>query len=244
MLSPNYLFTILLLLPVVSSEICNICKNTSHTPQDPGAKFTYSKDGSDLAVNCTFGSELAQQGEFSNCTELQSATEDICKCGDSPPEDHTCNLCGDETLPQPDRMVANQTCQEWEIAANNDFAMDCPSWQKSLGVYCGCDYSPEGFFNGFCRICDDKILPLANKTVSYESGRQDFCALVEQDENSGNGPSNCTLFQNSYRIPCDCDYTFVVPTKAPTAPPSAAANYELSTLLVGLFVGSLVALIG
>lgn len=158
-------------------------------------------------MNCSHAFDLAREGEFASCDDLHGNTG-ICQCGPLDQEPFKCNLCGgDQSLPRPDRMVAQKTCSEWQDIATKDFEMDCSSWQKSLGAYCGCDISPPDFFDGFCRICDDKILPLWNQTVKFADGSEKYCVQIEQDVNTIQiDDSSCLGAQETYQGPCECDH--------------------------------------
>ena len=131
----SLLLIISLFIKSSHAEICDLCADGS-PPGDPNAKFTYKKNNQFFTVPCSTGYELALQGEFSNCTSLQLNVKDICACPDIDVDDRPCNLClNGQALPLPSRIVAGQTCKEWETAAQNDFEMDCPAWQKSIGRF-------------------------------------------------------------------------------------------------------------
>jgi len=219
----------------VLSEVCNLCPDPAHTPQDESAKFSYFKNDEKIFVNCSYGYDLALQGEFSDCDALHGNTSAICQCG--PPKDgpFQCSLCGDGIdLPSPTRVVADRTCTEWQEIASADFEMDCPSWQKSMGTYCGCNIASPGFFDGFCRLCNNTILPLANSTVTFVNGDVEFCAEIEQDINTasyGLDDTSCYNTQEKFKDACDCDYQFSY-TKAPSpGPPSGAYMREISSVM-------------
>jgi hypothetical protein len=141
-LHTSTLLPLLLLLTAKLSncEICNLCVD-GNEPSDPNAKFTYTKNNQFYTVPCSQGYELALQGEFSSCTALQSNVKDICGCD---VDEESCNLCfNEEMLPVPNRRVAGHTCEYWELKAQQDFAMDCPTWQKSIGTLRNCVFFYE-----------------------------------------------------------------------------------------------------
>ena len=128
----SFLLLLFITTEICHSEICNLCADGSE-PTDPNAKFTYTKTNQFYTVPCSIGYELALQGEFSNCTELQISVKDICGCDGT--VNDSCTLCSNgQDLPLPYRRVAGQTCQYWEQTAQKDFEMDCPAWQKSIGT--------------------------------------------------------------------------------------------------------------
>lgn len=224
------LFSLLLFLttiPAIRSEICTLCPNATHEPLAGDSASFILTDGTYLS--CTKASELAPEGIFSNCTALHNRVAEICECGDpsTSNDPFQCPLCGEgQTLPLPDRMVANRTCREWEEKAANDFESDCPSYQKSFGSYCGCDIvSDPNHFEGFCRICNDALLPNPSKTVLFEriEGNQKvlytrFCAELEQDFNS-RSVLDCEKTQADYgkETVCDCGYEIDPPTRPPSS---------------------------
>lgn len=175
-------------------------------------------------MKCSLAEELAPTGFFSDCAGLQNIAAQICECGVPTTDPFQCSLCGTgNSLPLPDRLVANKTCQAWEDAASEDFQMDCPVWQKSFGAYCGCDISADNYFDGFCQMCKDTILPRVNETVTLMSTDsdggtflyQEYCAWIEQDMNTKND-LNCSHFQTVYGDACQCGYEFERPTRSPT----------------------------
>jgi hypothetical protein len=212
------LITVSLLLSLhvilVRSEICHLCPNENHTSL-AGDMASFLLPSSGLFMKCSEAEKLAPDGFFSNCTGLHNLAADICECGLPSDETFQCPLCGEGTsiLPFPDRVVANKTCQEWQDDANRDFEMDCFSWQKSFGSYCGCDVSAPGHFDGFCRICNDSILSKPNNTVTF-IGRNgiysEFCAFLEQDFNT-KSDLDCEAVQKNYSSVCACGWDNDIP---------------------------------
>jgi len=92
-----------------------------------------------------------------SCETEQMTYRQQCGCEDisvSPPP--TCNLCSDGSpLQRPNKLVAGQTCKQWEIDAGNRPAKECASYQASLGVACGCDAPDfsQGEFKSYCKLC-------------------------------------------------------------------------------------------
>lgn len=203
----SWAFTLLSFTSRAFAEVCDLCPTPDHFPGDESAKFKYTKGDQLQIVNCSHAFDLAKEGEFASCNELHNNTV-ICQCGPLEQEPFSCNLCGgDQLLPLPDRIVAQKTCSKWQDIATKDFEMDCSSWQKSLGAYCGCDISPPDFFDGFCRICDDKILPLWNQTVKFLDGSVKTCVQIEQDINTiQRDDTSCSDVQETYQGPCECDH--------------------------------------
>lgn len=201
---------------LVHSEICHLCPNENHTSL-AGDMASFFLPGSGEFMKCSEAEKLAPEGFFSNCTGLHNLAADICECGLPSNETFQCPLCGEGafTLPFPNRVVANKTCTEWQEDANNDFEMDCFSWQKSFGSYCGCDVSAPGHFDGFCRICNNSILSRPNKTVNF-IGRNgiysEFCAVLEQDFNT-KSDLDCGVMQKNYSSLCSCGWVIDNPDK-------------------------------
>ncbi len=213
-------------IPCIQSENCTLCSNATHEPLAGESASFMLPSG---FISCANASELAAQGSFSNCTALHTIAEQICQCGDPSEEKEPfqCPLCGEgQVLPLPDRLIASKTCQEWEDIAANDFEMDCTSYQKSFGSYCGCDISSDvNHFDGFCRICNDTLLPDPNKKVTFERTEGDqkvqytrYCVELEQDFNSMLN-LDCDGTQKLYSQEglCDCGYDIDVPTRQPSS---------------------------
>ena len=116
----KYLQGVLLLGVIVPirAENCSLCEDGT-PPKDPTAIFNYVKGDIDQTVNCSFAhTDLAPGGEFANCTELHTATNDICGCGDIP----KCSLCGDgKSLPLPSRVVAGMCTIFYYLLSNYIF---------------------------------------------------------------------------------------------------------------------------
>ena len=219
------LFLFLATVPSVQSETCNLCPNATHVPLDGSASFLLVSSGQ--FINCTYAAEVAPEGFFANCTALHSIGAGLCDCGDPNivEEPFQCPLCGEgNTLPFPNRTIANKTCQEWEDRATK-YPFDCPSTQKSFGPYCGCDIASDpNYFDGYCRICDDAQLPDPNRTVLVDrtinnvlSSSTEFCVELEQGLNM-NHNLNCSQTQISFGADraCNCKNVNGNPTKAPS----------------------------
>ncbi|GFH49098.1 hypothetical protein CTEN210_05574 [Chaetoceros tenuissimus] len=205
---------------LANEATCTFCPNPNHTQlAGESVKFSLS-DGS--FVSCSQAEQMVADGLITNCTNIHSAAETFCNCDDpnKEPEEFQCKLCGDANeLPFPDRVVGEKTCDEWQTDATNDFEMDCPSYQKSFGAYCGCDTSAPGFFDGFCRICGDSILSKPNQTVTFQSSQGNqfskSCAKIEQDVNTDMS-LDCESIQNDFSTRCKCGWDIEVPSLPPT----------------------------
>lgn len=200
-------FVILLafrLFPALA-EKCSICDDSITYP---GAMFQYQLSGGGYRwVNCTVGGQLALGGSFTNCTLLRANTEKIC-C--STPIPKTCPLCGISTiLPHPQRVIAGKTCAQWQADADYDFkGKNCDAWQKSMGIYCGCDITDQNFFDGFCRICNSSILPNYNATIKWDNVavEETYCAVYEQKMNSLSQSQTCEFEQSRLKNSCQCEH--------------------------------------
>ncbi len=221
------LVTSFVVAPFARSEICSICPNSTHVPlAGNSASFVLY----DELFSCDEAAELAAEGVFPNCTILHNRAAEICQCKDPSVVDEpfACPLCGEgEILPLPFRVIANRTCQEREERAAADFEMDCTTYQKSFGSYCGCNIvSDPNHFDGFCRICNDTLLPDPSKKVVLESTQDGqtvsyskYCVELEQDFNTD--PNlDCGRMQMDYgsKSACDCSYDIEIPTREPSIP--------------------------
>eukprot|EP00551_Chaetoceros_affinis_P000001 CAMPEP_0203648182 /NCGR_PEP_ID=MMETSP0088-20131115/18021_1 /ASSEMBLY_ACC=CAM_ASM_001087 /TAXON_ID=426623 /ORGANISM="Chaetoceros affinis, Strain CCMP159" /LENGTH=241 /DNA_ID=CAMNT_0050506105 /DNA_START=47 /DNA_END=772 /DNA_ORIENTATION=+ len=208
------------------ADVCTVCSDPSHIMNDPTARIVWPPGNSEaVGYSCTEIGELLTNGTFTNCTNVQTTlSDDICMCGPDDPSSFTCPLCGDGVnLPEPNRVVAGKTCQGWQyFASYHTSTMDCPYYQKSIAAYCGCDISDPDFFNGYCRLCGDKLLPNFNQKVNFVGGTSEYCAKIEVDVNVfagvGNIDSKCDVEQEKYKKACKCDTIGVeLPTLSPTS---------------------------
>jgi len=214
----------------VSAEICTVCSNATHVMNDETARVVWPPGNTDgTGLECSDIADKAVNGYFSNCTVLHSYSDLICQCGPEE-EPFTCSLCGDGVeLPEPGRMVAGKTCAEWQdFATLLAPAMDCPYYQTSIAAYCGCDSSQPNFFEGFCKLCDDKILPNYNKKVAFVDGSQKYCVNVELEVNIYSNNYDCAYQQDKFKTACACSSDGPeLPTLSPTNDLSPAADNTL-----------------
>ena len=227
----------------VSAENCTVCSNETHIMNDETARIIWPPNNSErTGFSCAEIGEKAVQGYFSSCEGIHNLSDTICRCGlEEPP--FTCPLCGEGLeLPDPKRFVAGKTCEEWEDHATNKASTaDCPHYQKSLGAYCGCDISEPNFFDGFCRLCTDRILPDYDKKVTFTDGRRKYCVSVEVDVNAYSSRFNCTEQQEKFYKPCACGSGEIeLPTLSPTTKESEARKSLISTIVKGVNLASIV----
>lgn len=233
-----YLCALVLTIICVFSlaEICSICSNETHIMHDESARVVWPPGNTDVSgLQCSDIANKTVDGFFSNCTIIHSYSDIICKCGPIEQPTFTCPLCGDGVeLPEPGRVVTGKTCEQWQDQATNQaFAMDCPYYQKSVGAYCGCDISQPDFFEGYCRLCNNMILPDFDKQVAYVDGSKRYCLDVEIDVNIYSFRYNCTSEQNKYNKACGCDTVGPeLPTLSPTDQLSAGNQMHFSTITV------------
>lgn len=242
MLARYFHITIIPLLSyffAVKAEVCSLCPNINDTVSE----FTVIKFNEQLTANCSYADQLAREGYFSNCSAIHESYVPIA-CGCSNLE-YSCRLCGEgNELPLPNRKVAGRTCAEWEFEANTEFEQgDCNSWQKSMGAYCGCDISAPNFFDGFCRICNNTVLPNPNQTVTFVNGAVAYCASVEQDLNTQaatDAEVDCEFQQARYKKACKCDAGIQLPSNPPTPVLSEGGKRRgLDKIQVILMLGTL-----
>jgi len=214
-----------------NAEICTQCSNASHIMNDAyTASIVWPPGNSDNAgFPCYEVALKAASGYFNSCAVLHSWSDFVCNCGE-PEGDFICSLCGDGVpLPEPNRIVAGKTCHAWqEHATFDDFQEDCPNYQKAVGAYCGCDISTPGYWDGFCRVCGDTILPDHTEEVVFDNGDKKDCVQVEVDINTPYY-SNCSFQQEKYKKSCGCEKNvFDIPTLSPTKTRSSSIRSVLS----------------
>lgn len=227
----------------VSAEICTVCSNETHIMNDETARVIWPPGNSQSSgFSCSEIGEKAVQGYFTNCEGIHNLTDNICSCGLQTPL-FTCPLCGEGyELEDPKRVVAGKTCEEWEDHATNKASTaDCPHYQTSLGAYCGCDISKPDYFDEFCRICTDRILPDYNKKVTFTDGRQKYCVSVEVEVNAYSSRFNCSEQQNKFNKPCSCGSDLIdIPTLNPTQKTNSAKRNIISTIFKGAQIASVI----
>ena len=202
-----------ILIPALS-EVCTVCSNPEHEMFDLTAVVSWPPGNPDTRLVCSDIAEKTVNGFFSSCEQIHSYSDITCACESTA---FTCPLCGTENaISDPSRKVAGKTCQEWQDHTTAyAISSDCSYYQKSLGAYCGCDISEPNFFNDFCRLCQNKILPKFNKKVSFSDGSQKFCVKVELDTNVND--KDCTSQQQDFASVCGCDDSEPqLPTLQPT----------------------------
>lgn len=193
---------------------------------DKNAIVTWPPGNTDgTGWTCSNIAAKALDGYFPNCTAIHNQIANICKCGPEEPP-FTCPLCGNGIdLPEPNRVVAGKTCDKWQFHATyNASTVDCPYYQKSVGAYCGCDITEPNYFDGFCKLCKDQILPDYNKDVQFVDGTQKSCVAVEVDTNAYSYSKDCEQEQNKYASSCCTNGLEELPTLSPTQKKSAARN--------------------
>lgn len=231
--------------PIVG-EICSICSNATHVMNDESARIIWPPGNPDnTGLRCSEAATKAGEGFFSNCSVLHSYSDVICSCGEEEPP-FTCPLCGgggggtsnttNDLLPEPNRVVAGKTCQQWEeYASTSAFSVDCIHYQTLLGAYCGCDISSPNYFEGYCRLCEDRLLPDMSEKVTYQSGKQAYCVEVEINLNTHPDQYNCESYQDTHEKACGCDSNDV---EFPTLRPSSNNESSASSMsLLSRFVG-------
>ncbi len=210
---------------------------------DESARIIWPPGNPDnTGLSCSEVAERAVEGYFSNCTILHSVSDGVCQCGEELPP-FSCPLCGNDSegdgtivLPEPNRVVAGKTCQQWQDFATNDAStVDCTHYQTIVGAYCGCDISQPNYFDGYCRLCKDKLLPDFDEKVTYQSGKQKYCVEVEVKLNTHPDDHDCEQFQDSHEKACGCDTSGDLPTLGPTKSnegESSASNHRRGTATV------------
>ena len=208
---------------------CTLCPN-GNQPQFPTNKLRFN-DG-ETVINCTHAYELAPTGYFENCTELHLRGKTICGCKEptNPPK---CSLCEEGSIPEPTKKIGNKTCAEWEEKAKGRFYEDCPTWQQTFGIACGCSNTKS---ENFCHICN-KSMPFIDREVKFTDNTKKICLEIEQSTNEkiSLGDKNCTGEQSLYNEPCDCSY--VPPPKDHSSASKLVGRYAFVLLLSLLFVG-------
>lgn len=95
----------------------------------------------------------------------------------------TCTLCEDgSSLKQPLlEGLTGETCAELQVDAQRDYASNCPAWQGTVGVYCGCENNVVSELLA-CRLCGNATLlsnPLDTQTAGGDScAKQEFEASL------------------------------------------------------------------
>ncbi len=231
---------------MATADVCTVCSNPDHVMNDLTARIVWPPGNSErVGFSCEEIGDLLTGGNFTDCANVQTVSDDICMCGPDDPSQFTCQLCGNGTpLPEPNRVVAGKTCFGWQYYASfHASTIDCPYYQTSMAAYCGCDISDPEFFDDFCRLCGDTLLPDFNQKVTFVDGSQEYCAKVEVEVNVLSMVSNidwsCEAQQNKYEKACKCDSNQGLPTMGPSAVPDSSANrVVLSQILqmISLFV--------
>jgi hypothetical protein len=236
-----------------AEPVCTPCSDPTHIMNDEKARFFFPI-GSTTGISCLDLSKLAAQGGvFSDCSQVHALSSAYCKCGveelpfmcplcgyedtnEDTDEDNGMNVKEPKILPEKRRVVAGKTCEEWEDHATNYAPpVDCPHYQKSLGSYCGCDITssesssnePIDFFEGFCKLCGDSLLPDYNKQVTFVDESREYCVKLELDVNIYE--RNCVEKQNKFHDVCGCSS---IGNSLPTLAPSSnndSAGAHMST---------------
>ena len=219
----------------VQAEICTVCSNSSHVMNDESARIIWPPNNPDnTGLRCSEVAEKAVEGFFSNCTVLHSYSDVICSCGDEEPP-FTCPLCdSNNQLPEPKRVVAGKSCEQWQQDASDETkvsSVDCTHYQTILGAYCGCDISEPNYFDGYCRLCGDTLLPDFSQKVTYQSGRQAYCVEVEVKLNTNPDQYNCESYQGTHEKACGCTNIVELPTLRPSSRDESSATFNQISLL-------------
>ena len=225
-----------------SSSNCTLCDGGSF-PADPAARF---KVRDDMVLSCSqmfyMAPTLTDEAE---CEGIRQIGEMICQC--NPKEVAPCTLCSDgSAVPDPDTPILpdNTTCSDLEGRAAADFDSNCPAWQSTAGVYCGCQSNIA--MSGRCDICPGEILPNPFKDVNFVDGTSRTCLELEVDANRGGG--DCDRYQQLYAEACECfgseessDGDDGTGTSDATTPFASACSQYVYTyvFLISLFVAAI-----
>ena len=181
-----------------SSSNCTLCDDGSF-PADPAARF---KVRDDMVLSCSQMFHMAPTlTDEAECEGIRQIGEMICQC--NPKEVAPCTLCSDgSAVPDPDTPILpdNTTCSDLEGRAAADFDSNCPAWQSTAGVYCGCQSNIA--MSGRCDICPGEILPNPFKDVKFVDGTSQTCLELEVEANRGGG--DCGRYQQQYAEACEC----------------------------------------
>ena len=181
-----------------AASACTLCDGGSF-PADAAARF---KVRDDLVLNCSQMFDIAPTlTNEAECEGIRQIGDMICQC--NPPEVTPCSLCSDgSAVPGPDTPMLsdNTTCSDLEGRAAADFDSNCPAWQSTAGVYCGCQSNLA--MEGRCDICPGQLLPKPWKEVKFVDGTGRTCLELEVDANRGSG--DCGRYQQLYAEACEC----------------------------------------
>ena len=181
-----------------AASTCTLCDGGSF-PADAAARF---KVRDDMVLNCSQMFDIAPTlTDETDCAGIRQIGEMICQC--NPPDVTPCTICSDgSAVPNPDTPILadNTTCSDLEARAAADFDSNCPSWQSTAGVYCGCQSNVA--MEGRCDICPGELLPNPFKDVKFADGTSRTCLELEVEANRGGG--DCGRYQQLYADPCEC----------------------------------------
>uniref|UniRef100_A0A7S0ANE9 Uncharacterized protein n=1 Tax=Minutocellus polymorphus TaxID=265543 RepID=A0A7S0ANE9_9STRA len=181
-----------------SSSNCTLCGGGSF-PADPAARF---KVRDDLVLNCSQMFDIAPTlTDEAECEGIRQIGDMICQC--NPKQVTPCTLCSDgSAVPDPDTPILpdNTTCSDLEGRAAADFDSNCPAWQSTAGVYCGCQ--SNNAMTERCDICPGELLPDPFKDVEFVDGTSRTCLELEVEANRGSG--ECGRYQQLYAEACEC----------------------------------------
>ena len=181
-----------------AASTCTLCDGGSF-PADAAARF---KVRDDMVLNCSQMFDIAPTlTDEAECAGIRQIGDMICQC--NPPDVTPCTLCSDgSSVPDPDTPILpdNTTCSDLEARAAADFDSNCPSWQSTAGVYCGCQYNMV--MEGRCDICPGELLPNPFKDIQFVDGTSRTCLELEVEANRRGG--DCGRYQQLYAEPCEC----------------------------------------
>jgi hypothetical protein len=96
--------------------------------------------------------------------------------------------------------IPGTTCAQLQVEAKRDFADRCPTWQQTMGTYCGCNNTIS---DSFCRLCGEDGTFDANKMVAgLEEGSTISCGELEFSANLGGTDFACSEYQFLFGDQC------------------------------------------
>ena len=180
---------------------CPLCKNPEAVPQDLGAVFVAGDDVVSCQTALNLGTPRLAEDD---CQFWQYRGDTLCHCSSEQLRSNDCRLCEDGSpLPEPRRAgLPGRSCSVLQADAIRDDPSVCPTWQKTVGKYCGC--GNEKVSEGMCKICGDYDLPSPVQTIDTRSienfeeytpcGKLEFMANLEG--------SDCDLYQFMFKDCC------------------------------------------
>ena len=235
---------------------CPLCADVSHTPQFNFSVFTSGAN----VFSCQSAYKLGTLNlPPENCTFWQSRGSTICGCASEPPvTNNDCTLCEDGSdLPEPFMAVGSgssssgRLCAQYQADAVWDDPDNCPLWQQTIGIYCGCGNTPQLVTDDkeICRICDgddennlltlDALLEVSVEptTHSEQSSGSKSCGELEFEANFLVG-ADCNQYLALYRQEC-CKPKEVEQKEEPIDDSeSAAYHHSYSYAVIIVYVSS------